>query len=547
MLTFDLPVLLLVLGGVLGARIAPDADAAWPLFIAVLWGAAIYAATAVACRYRQVAEFVIGGAIVAAMVTAVAFALSGSHDSYPDKIAFVTRARLAMSAMSPARARWAPFPASVAMALEGAVVLALACATAARSQAARWSWAIATTVIGCGVLLTESRGAWVAVASALGVLACWRWRAVRVLALVAALGLALTLAPAARGPVHQWALALAADSPFAGTGLRGFEFSLSRYVLLIQVPFLAYAHSLYLDAWLQLGLPGLVAVVWILATTVASLLTSPTRHHRSAGWWRIGCNLGVLTVLLHGTTDARPFIDPWCGWLVFVLLGASRGLATMRGERQVAGDGPSASVRGADRTTMSVIVESWAGPVAALATVAGVAAWAGSPLAAARTGAGAARQASADYRAQRAPASDRGDTSESGRGALESAVQAAPSHASAHYRLGLLLMNEEHFAEARTHLDTAFRAWPSRPGAKKALGLAAVWTGDAAYAAALFRAQPEMVDELNTWGAYRASRGETALAASAYETSLLLDADQPSIRSAANALTGGETVRTPTP
>jgi len=537
-LTLDLPVLLLVLGGIIGARIAPDADAAWPLFIAILGGLAIYVVTAVVCRFRPLAQLVVGGVVVVAAITALAFLLSASHSAYPDKVSVVTRLRLAIGAVAATSGGWSPFPASVATVLEGAVALAVTCAIAAHSRVGRWSWSLAAAFIAFAVLLTESRGAWVAVASALGVLATWRWKPARVLTIVAAVGLALVLAPTARGPVHQWALALAADSPFVGIGLRGFEFSLSRYVLLIQVPFLAYAHSLYLDAWLQLGLPGLVALVWIAATTVASLMSGHGSYRRSVSWWRTGCNLGVLTLLLHGTTDARLFIDPWCGWPLFVLLGASRGLAVI----QKASDHSSTDAQHPDTPTVGEVAVRWSGLAAAVIVVVAVSAWTGAPLAAARTGVGAARQAAADYQLRQRQTQSPQEPSAAGRAEFESALKSAPEHASAHYRLGLLLMNQDHFAEARAQLDAAFRVWPDRPGVKKALGLAAVWTGDIVYAADLFSAQPEMVDELNTWGAYRASRGDTTLAVNAYTTSLRMNAEQPPIRLALDALLSNTSV-----
>ena len=540
MLTFDAPVLLLLLGGIIGARVAPDADAAWPLFLSLLYGLAIYGVTSVVCRYRPLAKVVVTGVVVVSLATALAFLMTASHEAYPDKVGIVTRLRLAIGSVAASSGGWTPFPASVAMALEGAVAVALSCAVAAHSRVSRWSFATAAAVIGSAVLLTESRGAWIAVASAVAILATWPSKPLRALAIVAALGVALTVAPVARGPVHEWALALASDAPFSGIGLRGFEFSLSQYVLLIQVPFLAYAHSLYLDAWLQLGLAGLAAVIWILTSTIVALATASERHRRSVSWWQTGCNLGVLTLLLHGTTDARPFIDTWCGALLFVLLGAGRGLAVMR-DRTDAVARAGLGSPGESRLALSRIAESSAGLAAAVLTVAGVLLWTGSPRAAARTGTGAIRQARADFETRRQQGSSAVSAEiHAGRAEFESALQASPGHASAHYRLGVLLLQREQFAEARTHLDAAFRTAPGRPGTRKALGLAAMWTGDVTFAIEMLRADADMVNELNTWGAYRAERGETTLAHSAYSTSLGLNPDQPQIRSALDSLSAAK-------
>ena len=85
-----------------------------------------------------------------------------------------------------------------------------------------------------------------------------------------------TLAPLFIRPdrldVYQGSLALIEDVPFTGSGLGGqFAMQYSRYVLLIQVPFLTYSHNLYLEAWLEQGIFGMLALVCLgiaLALTV---------------------------------------------------------------------------------------------------------------------------------------------------------------------------------------------------------------------------------------------------------------------------------------
>ena len=117
---------------------------------------------------------------------------------------------------------------------------------------------------------------------------------------------------------------LIGDYPFTGVGLGGqFAMLLSRYVLLIQVPFLTYSHNLYLETWLQLGLPGILAVAWLVTAFIGSLASLPQVRQRSLGQ---GTAMGVLATLLHGLVDARQFVDAWTGLPVLVLFGLHAAL-----------------------------------------------------------------------------------------------------------------------------------------------------------------------------------------------------------------------------
>ena len=60
--------------------------------------------------------------------------------------------------------------------------------------------------------------------------------------------------------VYGQAVTLLRDMPFTGLGAGDqFAAAVSRYVLLIQVPFITYAHNLTLQLWLAYGLFGLAA------------------------------------------------------------------------------------------------------------------------------------------------------------------------------------------------------------------------------------------------------------------------------------------------
>jgi len=69
------------------------------------------------------------------------------------------------------------------------------------------------------------------------------------------------------------------DFPLTGIGL-GEQFAMvfSRYALLLRHPFLSYSHNLYLDLWLEHGLLGATAWLWLMAA-----LYQAARTHAKPG------------------------------------------------------------------------------------------------------------------------------------------------------------------------------------------------------------------------------------------------------------------------
>ena len=97
-------------------------------------------------------------------------------------------------------------------------------------------------------------------------------------------------------------------------------------------------------------------------------------------------------------------------------------------------------------------------------------------------------------------------------------------------------MNDGRFDEAEQRLRVAWDQDHRNTAAQKALGLARVWLGDLAAALPLLRSVPGIVEELNTWGWWRASQKQPELAIRAYRMSLQLAPDQPRVRTALEAL-----------
>ena len=213
-----------------------------------------------------------------------------------------------------------------------------------------WMWALAILRAGflvVALLLTQSRGAVLAVASVL-VLGAWcrcgrRSRAWVVGGLALAGCMAWMLfgsgalqhgvfdeasgspASSLHGRMELWrpGLAMLLDMPITGIGLNGFA------VLLPQVdPTLGqldpsvrqHAHDIYLQTALDLGLPGLVAILaigWCAARTgIQSAQSGPATVRPVA----IGLLLGLLAYALHGLVEVVG-LSSMPGTIVWITMG----------------------------------------------------------------------------------------------------------------------------------------------------------------------------------------------------------------------------------
>ncbi len=195
------------------------------------------------------------------------------------------------------------------------------------------------------VALTQSRGAWMAAAAVLVVLPLLRWRwgwSALLLAggiavyLVSHIGIRPLLEIAASGSsisgvdgrLEIWsrAIYMIQDFPFTGIGMGSFA-----GVADALYPFFQYspgsiphAHNLFLQVAVDLGIPGLIAWLALLITTLA-LAWQVYRLGRSRkDHWAAGVGAGLLcsqlAMLVHGMTDAvvwgmiRPAPLVWAIW-----------------------------------------------------------------------------------------------------------------------------------------------------------------------------------------------------------------------------------------
>jgi O-antigen ligase len=473
---------------------------------------------------------VVAGIVTACLAAAVFFLTQYQYLVIEAKVAALDAVARRVSQQFEQSRAWAPFPNSLATLLDGAACAAVGLAVSARN----WRWRLLGIVAAGGLLLTvlvsASRGSWLAVAAALsaGVWVGARWPRPRfglVGSIVGAAALAAlagavwssppwwaAVAAAAGRPdrldVYQHAATLLRDSPFTGIGGGGqFAVDLSKYALLIQVPFLTYSHNLVLDIWLWRGLPGLAAWAALAAATAAAAAAA---ERVGAGWRVRGVWMGVLAIHLHGLTDARQTIDGWTWAPFFVLTGALAATLEVR------------RVRLGRAAAIAPLV--MAGAVAVAVVVAR-----GAPVAAWHANLGAVAQARAAAASEAGPAMA-AEWSRRAEARFVAALAAAPDDAPALRRLGMLELDGDRHAAAFVHLQQAFALDPATLSTRKAFGLAAVWTGDIDRAAAVLAGVPGITTELNTWSSWRRSLDQVELAARAARASLALDPGQIEMR-----------------
>ncbi len=529
----DLPLALFLFSAILGIWPAYERSLCWDTLAVLIGGVLLYVLISRLAvsrdQWRVIATFI----ALACALLSVYFVTQYDHFGYPEKVGMVSRLGALIGKIVPPFVLWAPTANSVAAFLEGGFFLAVALAVTAEKWAWRVVGAIGVGLIALALLMSASRGAWLAVvvASALWVALYWRPARVAVgVGTVLALGLVIyviargditalgeipiinrTLAPMFIRPdrleVYRNSVYLVQDFPLTGIGLGGqFAMMLSKYALLIQVPFLTYSHNLYLEVWLQQGLVGIAAWLWLIVALyqAAKTYAKPDDDLLYQSTW-----LGLTAIFLHGVSDALQYVALWCWFPFFGLLGLNAAILLRRAKSQN---------------------WHWALPIGVVVVFLVVVAIGLLPIQATwHANLGGLVQARGDL-----PESlDDGQKAALRQQAVDHyrrAIQIAPDNRTARQRLGLILVDETQFQDAVEHLEVAWQADPDNTTTHKALGLAYVWVGELEKAQPLLQDVKDIVQELNTWAWWRGTQQQMEQSLNAYRMSLLLEPDQPDVR-----------------
>ncbi len=518
---------LFVIGALVGVMVSFDPLESLPLLLTILGSVSLMYVVAnpiVSPRTITVGVTLLGAAF------ALYFATQYAHFQYPLERGTIARIARSVSSLFPAMVFLVPHPNAAATFLEGTFFLAIALAQSSKSRQ-RWFWWGVVGVVVYGLFISDSRGA------ALGVLlgvALWTmlqvpktWRPPLAMLggiILGVVGSALALtffagnsvvSPLVARAIHGFggrytlyrnSIELLHDYLFTGLGLgNAFAMVYSRYQLLIDVPFLYYAHNLPLAVWLGQGLLGIIGLGWLVVAFFRLVWKveryAPHIPHRTLfrGSW-----LGVTATLTHGLFDAAQFSpDHWTMPLLFALLGltivlARRALRTMP-KTEVGTKTPDRKWVLAALIAALVVMIAFSPKI--------MAQW--------RANVGSLYQTYAelapdDRRLPRVIAQKRA------RQIFETVLQTQPENAVANRRLGMMALDAEKFELAVAYLQKAYRYEPHNQPTLKALGYAYLWTGHPVRAAELFRQvefRSRLVDELHYYQHYWATQNRDDLSA----------------------------------
>lgn len=529
----DVLVFIFLLSGLIGYWASYDPAASLPKLL-MLIGAVVVYYSVIALRFAPrlfslaLWLYILGGAGASSyFIAQTNFAVA------PTKLELLTHLGASLNAILPHLVMPAPHPNLAAGALE--FVLPFACFAAIHS-AKQHAWfevivaAVCSLVILLGLLLTTSRGAWIAIAIVVGgivpgygasVIVRRRQLSRREQLLCGAAALAILISTAAvfgltnqfaniwnairsnqaaasRLELYTQAWELIQEYPFTGAGLGVFPLVYSAYVMLIDAPLLPHAHNIFLAIWSEQGILGVVALIWL----IVAFAIWGWRNRHSFTWIAMASFIAVGIWLVHGLIDI-PIYGSHALPLLFVPFAFAIVSVGNRTE-------PSPKTSPYKKTS-SRIQYKWV--VVALLVIGVLLTGWKEVVSTFYANLGTITQTKAElalYHLNKPPIEIRSiveirrtlttpfDTMEQ---YYLTALRYDPSNQVAHRRLGLIALARRDMSSAVGHLAMAWQAHPSSRATIKALGYAYGWSGDSAKAAALLEPLPETRLELwdDTW------------------------------------------------
>ncbi len=528
-------VLVFTASGALGAAIAFDASVAWPRFWTLCGGAVLYFVLS-----RQPASntaMITGlGSLAAALLGVLLVATTGQTNQGVD---FPSLTQLV---------RGVPFQGGGSLAIPpnqaGGVVALLLPLSAAdfllslRRERGRSGWfsGILLAIAAAGLLMSSSRGAWVAlgVGGLVGLLTWIMGRARHRDSWV----LSVPILGAVGGAVGVWwilytipGLPLLVDSflpgipdassrmtlahqaawlvsafPWTGAGLGAFGGLYSRYVLLIPQFYFGYAHNLFLDVLVAQGPIGLLSLLAILAmAAVGAIKAIRPNSIGHDGLLEPTLLAGLTVMILHGLVDSPTYAG---GGIALIFLYPA--LAKAWGGRHVA-----EANRQAGRFTRTSLRRSAGvgGLILALSVLVVARSWdsiRGSVLSD-LVSLQMARVELAGWPNGDVLLNKTFQEDEVIKEGLQRSLALDPRNPSALYRLGLLAMRHSDFESAVSDLSAAHSLEPDHRGITKALGYAYLWAGDPADAERTLGGIPEARFELELYSNWWLEQGDPGL------------------------------------
>jgi hypothetical protein len=305
---------------------------------------------------------------------------------------------------------------------------------------------------------------------------------------------------------------LVSDFPFTGGGLDSFPGLYGQYVLVSPFYIVEHGHNMFLDITLEQGLLGGLA---LLATLGISIwLVGGTLAREEGNVFAAAALTALIVMVLHGLVD-----DSLYGSRAQILLWVAPAVGLAAGSRiREPAEDRSVNVRRVAIAGVAVFVFVVYAFIFrdALGIV-----W--------RTNLGAVRMAQAEL--ADFPTGQWADGSNAS--ALtpaavlfEDVIRKDPTNQTARYRLGQIGLLIRNFNVAVEHLEAAYRAAPNHPGIRKSLAYAYAWTGRTDEAAALLLGMDDVNTEVRNYSGWWRSQGREDLAAQAETVLAVLEANR---------------------
>lgn len=545
---FDLLLGIFLLTALLGAWISYDPVSGWAKFWVIL--GAVFFFYALSGQPEENLWLTAGLLSAVGAIAAGAFLLGQAIQKDPATadLSFLRWVTLGWLSVRPATLAWNFGPN-----LAGGLLAALAPFPAALAIFAWREWRLGTglyafftlVIIGFGLALTSSRGAWIALFAAISAGSLWLLsrsagrilgKSPGVVFTAAALLVAMLLAGfvwlqpgglvglANRLPglptggnrleLARNSLHILADFPFTGGGLAAFAGLYSQYIMIIPFFLYRYSHNFLLDVAIEQGLFGALALAAIFLGSAILLVYRPVKAANDRlNLLRAAVLGGLIVIAVHGIVDDALYGESGTP-LLFFLPGMSVALckAGMRVKLSPQLTGPDGRIIQATSPHNPVAAKTaalipW---IVALTVLAGglaidrkniLARWYANRGAVLMAQAELADFPRNEWDAERLRQIYSTETIRSASVLFERALQLDQENATASYRMGLIAEGLGDFNRANSYLEQAHQADPRHRGITKALGYTCVWTGDLDQGLALLdgiaEAQPEL--EIYAW------------------------------------------------
>lgn len=302
------------------------------------------------------------GGLTLAATFSIYFVSQHDFAGDPAKLQVITSFGELVNEISPQFGFHVPQPNIAAGALEMALPFGVALGWQ-RLKDRKWIELIAafllSAAIGLGLIMTSSRGAWLTLVlvssgfilfllarknlilfhlsnrllvpllldfALVGFLILLRfWDSGRLLEYVGAISTGSS--SISRLEVYRSSLHLIQDYTFTGSGLGVFPMVFSTYALMIDVPYLTHSHDMFLQVWIEQGLLGIVAFLWL---TLAFYFWV-WRRRDQMNWIAVAGLFSMTALLIHGFVDVLFYSSRFLP-LMFLPMGlAVAGLRPRKG------------------------------------------------------------------------------------------------------------------------------------------------------------------------------------------------------------------------